>query len=191
MPLVIYYIVFYYMNRLLFIIFLLTGISGHAKDLDMFSLKGSVDSLCIIIDDAGLTWQTEFKFDNNGYLIEFDGIKIDTERNELNQITDFIIEEDDEDSEPITIETILEYDSHGRVIKTTNISPDEEWTETFTYDDKGRLLSKVYESPYASEKFSYVYVKEDSKGNWTQRQEKIASTDQITTHTRNIIYKPE
>mgnify|MGYP001029193111 CR=1 FL=1 len=179
------------MNRLLFIIFLLTGISGHAKDLDMFSLKGSVDSLCIIIDDAGLTWQTEFKFDNNGYLIEFDGIKIDTERNELNQITDFIIEEDDEDSEPITIETILEYDSHGRVIKTTNISPDEEWTETFTYDDKGRLLSKVYESPYASEKFSYVYVKEDSKGNWTQRQEKIASTDQITTHTRNIIYKPE
>lgn len=177
------------MNRLLFILLLLTGLNGSSKDLDMFSLNGPVDSLCVIMDDAGLTWQTEFKFNQDGLLVEFDGIEIDTERDGHNRIVDFIIEEDDEDNEPVTIETKLEYDAAGRVIKTITTSPEEEWTETFIYDEKGRLKMREYTSVDATERFTYVYLKEDSNGNWTERQEKIASMDQVITQTRHIIYR--
>lgn len=189
MPQIIYIAFYCYMNRLLFILLLLTGLNGSSKDLDMFSLNGPVDSLCVIMDDAGLTWQTEFKFNQDGLLVEFDGIEIDTERDGHNRIVDFIIEEDDEDNEPVTIETKLEYDAAGRVIKTITTSPEEEWTETFIYDEKGRLKMREYTSVDATERFTYVYLKEDSNGNWTERQEKIASMDQVITQTRHIIYR--
>lgn len=179
------------MNHLLLILSLLTAISAHANDLTMFSLKGPVDSLCIVMDDAGLTWQSEFKFDKKGLLIEFDGIEVDTERDKNNHIVDLIIEDAEDGDETVTIETKLEYDATGKVIKTITSSPDEEWTETFSYDRNGRLKSRNYTSPEVTEQYTYTYLKEDAQGNWTVREEKAVSMNQIITHTRKIIYRAE
>ncbi len=177
------------MKHILFTLLLLIGLSAHSKDLDMFRLTGPVDSLCVEMDDAGLSWQTEFNFDEDGYLVAVDGIEINAERDDNDFITDFIIEEEDEDNEPVTIETKIEYDKAGRVIKTVTISPDEEWTETFTYNHEGRLIKREYVSTDARETFSYTYTKFDTLGNWTERQEKIGSMDQTITQTRHITYR--
>lgn len=177
------------MKRLLLFILLLIGLSAHSKDLDMFRLIGPVDSLCVEMDDAGLTWQIEYLFDEDGFLIEFDGIKVDADRNDNNQITDFIIEEDDEDGETVTIETLIEYDKSGKVIKTITNSSGEEWSESFIYDTKGLLIKRIYESVDGKDIFTYVYNKFDSMGNWTERHEKLDSINQIIIQTRHITYR--
>lgn len=176
------------MTRFIVILFLLTCISSNASDLKMFSLNGEVDSVCVVTDDAGLTWQSEYKFDNNGFLIEFDGIVVDANRDAQNHITDFIIDETEDENEPVTIETSLSYDSNGLVIKTVNSSPDDDWTETFTYDNRGRLIRRVYTGVDTNERFTYKYLQEDAKGNWTERQEIAASNNQILIQRREIFY---
>lgn len=55
------------------------------KDLDMFGLKGPVDSICIIMNDAGLEWQNEFTFDEHGMLVELDGMEVECTRDELGE----------------------------------------------------------------------------------------------------------
>lgn len=177
------------MKRILFIVLLWIGISVQAKDLDMFRLIGPVDSVCVELDDAGLIWQTEYKFDIDGFLTHIDGMEVNMDRNEHDQITDFIIEEDDEDNEPVTIATKIEYDKGGRVIRTTTSSTDEEWTEIFTYNHEGHLVSREYQSPDAMETFTYAYLKFDSMGNWIERQEKIGSMDQVINQKRHITYR--
>lgn len=154
----------------------------------MFSLKGKVDSVCIVTDDAGLTWQTEFKFDKNGFLIEFDGILVDANRNGQNQLTDFVIEEAEEGAEPVTIETTLQYDHNGLVSKTINSSEGDDWTETFTYDKRGRLITRVYSGIDTNERYTYKYLREDSEGNWTERQETASYNNQILMQRREIFY---
>lgn len=179
------------MKRILFIFLLLIGLSAHSKDLDMFRLIGPVDSLCVEMNDAGLTWQIEYNFDEDGFLVAVDGIEVNAERDENDFITDFIIEDEDEGNEPVTIETKIEYDKAGRVIKTVTSSPYEEWTETFTYNHEGRLIKREYASTDEKEIFTYVYTKFDSLGNWTERQEKIGSINQIVTQTRHILYRDD
>lgn len=104
---------------------------------------------------------------------------------------DLIIEDAEDGDETVTIETKLKYDAAGKVIKTITSSPDEEWTETFSYDRNGRLKSRNYTSPEVTEQYTYTYLKEDAQGNWTVREEKAVSMNQIITHTRKIIYRAE
>lgn len=177
------------MKHLFYTLLLLVGLSAHSKDLDMFRLVGPVDSLCVEMNDAGLTWQCEYSFDDDGFLIEVDGVDINVERDRNGFITDFIIEEDDEDNEPITIETKITYDKAGRVTGTKTVSPDEEWTETFTYNHEGLLIKREYMSADSTEDFYYTYTKFDPLGNWTERQEKVSSLNQSIIQTRHITYR--
>lgn len=176
------------MTRFLLILFFITCINSYASDLKMFSLNGKVDSVCVVTDDAGLTWQTEYKFDKNGFLIEFDGIIVDADRDEQNHITDFIVDVTEDENEPVTIETSIDYDANGLVIKTVNSSPDDDWTETFTYDKRGRLIQRVYTGVDTNEHFTYKYLKEDENGNWVERHEIAASNNQTLIQRREIFY---
>lgn len=177
------------MKRLFYTLLLLVGLSAHSKDLDMFRLIGPVDSLCVEMNDAGLTWLCEYSFDDDGFLIEVDGVEVNVDRDSSGLITDFIIEEDDEDNEPVTIETKITYDKAGRVTSTITMSPDEEWTETFTYNHEGLLVKREYKSVDSTEVFYYTYTKFDSLGNWTERHEKVSSLNQSIIQTRNITYR--
>ncbi|MCM1077483.1 MAG: hypothetical protein NC411_09010 [Bacteroides sp.] len=157
----------------------------------MFCLKGPVDSICIVMNDAGLEWQTEFTFDENGFLIELDGAEIDCVRDENGRMKSITVEdalEDDEDAFT-TINMTMAYDSEGRVIKVTSTSADETWTQNYRYNKDGLLSERDYDSDNQDEVQKYVYLKFDNFGNWTQRQEKLQSMDQVITQTRNITYR--
>lgn len=161
------------------------------KDLDMFCLKGPVDSICIIMNDAGLEWQNEFTFDEHGMLVELDGMEVECTRDELGRMKTIIVEDVVEDNEDAftTIEMHLFYDNAGRVIKVTSMSADETWTQNYRYHHNGNLKERDYDSVDSDEMLTYVYLKFDDYGNWTTRQEKLASMDQTITQTRNITYR--
>lgn len=128
--------------------------------------------------------------DADGLLIEIDGEEFDCERDSDGRMTSIILEgsaEDDEDSFT-TIETRLIYDSKNRVIKTTAISADEQWTQNYTYDANGLLKQRDYDNLGDDESQTYTYLKFDSYGNWTERLEKQKSMDQTIRQTRIIIY---
>ena len=166
------------------------GLFTYASDLDMFGLKGPVDSVCIVMNDAGLEWQTEFTFDENGLLIEIDGVEVSCERDVKGRMTSITVEEaveDDEDSYT-TINMTIAYTPSGRVSKVTASSGDEVWTQTYSYDADGLLKELIYDSTEDKEVQQYTYLKFDEYGNWTQRQEKLQSMDRTVTQTRNITY---
>lgn len=114
------------------------------KDLDMFGLKGPVDSICIIMNDAGLEWQNEFTFDEHGMLVELDGMEVECTRDELGRMKTIIVEDVVEDNEDAftTIEMHLFYDNAGRVVKVTSMSADETWTQNYRYHHNGNLKER-------------------------------------------------
>lgn len=179
-----------YMKYLLFLIASMCGLFAYANDLSMFGLKGPVDSVCIIMNDAGLEWQTEFTFDEKGLLIEIDGVEVTCVRDSKDRIASIIVEESVEDDEDAftTIDMSLTYDTSGYVTKVTAKSGDETWTQTYKYDSKGLLTELVYDGGEENEIRQYVYLKFDEYGNWTERQERLQSMDSTITQTRNITY---
>lgn len=179
------------MKTLLILIASLCSLCSHANDLTMFCLKGPVDSVCIIMNDAGLEWQTEFTFDEDGYLTELDGSEIDCTRDESGRMKSIIVEdalEDDEDSYT-TIKMTLHYDATGHVVKVVSTSSDETWTQNYRYNKDGLTDERDYDSDNQDEIQKYVYLKFDNYGNWTERLEKFQSMDQVITQTRNITYR--
>jgi len=170
---------------------MLSGIVCHAGDIDMFCLKGNVDSICISMNDAGLEWQTEFKFDNDGFLIGIDGDEFDCERDSSGRIVLVILEDyaEDDENELTTIETRLEYDDAGRVVKATAKTADEQWSQDYHYDNRGLLTSLSYDTAGENEVRTYTYVAFDSHGNWTERIENLSSMEQTIKQTRHIVYK--
>lgn len=179
------------MKTLLLIIVSMCGLVAHANDLDMFCLKGPVDSVCIIMNDAGLEWQNEFTFDEKGFLVELDGMEIDCKRDSSGKMLSIIVEdavEDDEDAFT-TIEMCLTYDKAGRVVKVTSTSADEIWTQNYRYDHNGLLKERDYDSVDEDEVLTYTYLKFDEYGNWTERKEQLRSMDQTIIQTRNITYR--
>lgn len=179
------------MKALILLIASICGLSVHANDLGMFCLNGPVDSVCVRMNDAGLEWQNEFSFDENGCLIELDGCEIDCKRDEYGRMTSIILEdayEDDEDTFT-TIEMHLAYDNAGRVSKVTSMSADETWTQNYRYDHNGLLKERDYDSVDQDEALKYVYLKFDDYGNWTKRLEKLQSMDQTIVQTREITYR--
>lgn len=175
----------------LVLLFLLTNFACKANDLDMFRLSGPVDSVCIIMNDAGLEWQTEFTFDTNGILDGIDGEEIDCIRDDNGRITSITLidaAEDDEESFT-TIEMNLFYDNAGRVIRTTGMSADEQWSQRYIYDTNGLLKERTYDIVGEEEIQSYLYLKFDEYGNWTERLEKLQSMDQTIRQIRHITYR--
>lgn len=179
------------MKLILYFIFTLLGFSAYAGDLEMFCLKGPVDSVCVVMNDAGLEWQTEFVFDEDGFLVELDGEEFECERGDDGRIRSVALEEMVEDNEELytTIEMTFEYDDAGRVVKLISKSADESWTQNYRYDDKGRLSKRDYDTLSGDEVMTYEYVNFDKFGNWTERVEKSASMDQSIRHTRKIFYR--
>lgn len=98
---------------------------AHANDLDMFCLKGPVDSVCIVMNDAGLEWQNEYVFDEQGNLIELDGEEFICERDADGRMKSVLLEDAVEDDEEkfTTIEMTLSYNSDGRVNKVVSTLP--------------------------------------------------------------------
>lgn len=164
---------------------------AEVKDLDMFGLKGPVDSICITMNDAGLEWQTEYTFDEHGMLVELDGVEVECTRDEQGRMKTIIVEDAVEDNEDAftTIEMHLFYDNAGRVVKVTSMSADETWTQNYRYHHNGNLKERDYDSVDQDEMLTYVYLKFDDYGNWTLRHEKLASMDQTIAQTRNITYR--
>ncbi len=179
------------MKLLFYFLFTLLSISAHAGDLGMFCLKGPVDSVCVVMNDAGLEWQTEFVFDEDGFLIELDGEDFECERDENDRIRSVVLEDMVEDNEELyaTIGMTFEYDKAGRVIRQISKSADETWTQNYHYDDKGRLIKRDYDTMSEDEVMTYEYVKFDELGNWTERIEKSASMDQNIRQIRKIFYR--
>lgn len=165
--------------------------NGAVNDLDMFGLKGAVDSVCIIMNDAGLEWQTEFTFDEDGMLIEIDGSEVECTRDKSGRIATIIVEDAVEDNEDefTTIEMKLTYDEAGRVVKVAAISDGESWVQNYRYDPKGLLKEHDYDGADQDETQKYEYLKFDSHGNWTLRHEKLKSMDQTIVQKRNITYR--
>lgn len=175
---------------LLFLIMCISGMMLHAGDLDMFCLKGPVDSVCVIMNDAGLEWQTEYTFDSEGFLIELDGEEFDCERDSSGRMISIILEDSAEDDEEAftTIEVKISYDNAGRVVKTSSSSADEQWTQSYHYDHNGVLKQRDYDIVGNEEILTYVYLKFDDYGNWTERIEKLGSMDQSIRQIRHITY---
>lgn len=170
----------------------LCGLFARANDLDMFCLKGPVDSLCVIMNDAGLEWQNEFVFDEKGNLIEVDGEEFICERGADGRMQSIVLEEAVEDDEDTftTIEMKLTYDpATGRVEKVTSSSADETWTQLYRYDAKGLLKERSYDYSGEDEVWTYTYLKFDGHGNWTERLEKLGSMDQTIRQIRHITYR--
>lgn len=174
----------------LFFIFAALSPVANASDLDMFSLKGPVDSICIKMNDAGMEWQSEFTFDVDGNLIEIDGEEPNCHRGKDGRIDTIILEDTAEDDESLitSIEMKLNYDKGGRVVSVHSHSGEESWLQKFYYDEKGLLQKKEDIYPDYSDMFTYRYLNFDSYGNWTKRIEKLTSMDQSVVQTRDIIY---
>ncbi|WP_290449720.1 hypothetical protein, partial [Duncaniella muris] len=104
-----------------------------ANDLPMFCLAGPIDSLCVVMDDAGLEWQNEYTFDSDGSLIEIDGDEVDCERDSAGRISSITLIEATEDDEDTytTIKMRLFYDKSGRVVRVEAVSGDEQWVQTY------------------------------------------------------------
>ena len=164
---------------------------GAVNDLDMFGLKGAVDSICIIMDDAGLEWQTEFAFDEDGMLIEIDGSEVECTRDKQGRISSITVEDAVEDNEDefTTIEMKLTYDSAGHVIKVTATSQGESWVQNYRYDSRGLLKEHDYDGADQDEAQKYEYLEFAAHGNWTLRHEKLESMDQTIVQKRNITYR--
>lgn len=108
--------------------------------------------------------------------------------------------------------TRLTRDNDGRMIKwgydeyeivwdgnrpasfTTRESDGTTITETFSYDDNGRVLKSVteYDSPDINTKMNYTYTYNendfDDHGNWISRSVTNSDANQTDTETRKIIY---
>ena len=179
------------MKVIIFLIASVFGIFAHANDLDMFCLKGPVDSVCIIMNDAGLEWQNEFCFDEQCFLVEMDGVDIDCKRDGFGRMISIIVEDAYEDNEEAftTIEMHLTYDRAGRVSKVKSMSADEIWTQNYRYDHNGLLKERDYDSVDQDEALKYTYLKFDDYGNWTKRVEKLQSMDSEIIQIRNITYR--
>lgn len=164
---------------------------AHANDLDMFCLKGPVDSVCIVMNDAGLEWQNEYVFDEQGNLIELDGEEFICERDADGRMKSVLLEDAVEDDEEkfTTIEMTLSYNRDGRVDKVVSTAGDETWTRNYRYNEKGLLKERDYDTSGDDEKLTYVYYKFDDHGNWTERLEKLGSMDQTIRQIRNITYR--
>lgn len=178
--------------KLLFLLLAsICSLFANANDLEMFCLKGSVDSVCIIMNDAGLEWQTEFSFDKDGKLVRIDDNEFDCKRDAKGRIASITVEDAVEDDENVftTIEMQLTYDNSGRVTKVRSTSTDETWEQIYRYDEKGLLKERGYDSADEDETLKYVYLKFDKHGNWTERLEKLSSMDQTIAQTRHIIYR--
>lgn len=162
----------------------------RANDFGMFCISGPVDSICIVMNDAGLEWQTEFTFDSDGFLIEIDGEEVECERDSEERITSITLTdyaEDDENS-ATTIQMRLFYDKSGRVVRTEAVSGDEQWVQHYIYDGQGRLKELRYDMNGEDEIRIYTYLKFDKFGNWTERTEKLRSMDQTIHQSRHITY---
>lgn len=162
----------------------------RANDFGMFCISGPVDSICIVMNDAGLEWQTEFTFDSAGFLIEIDGEEVECERDSEERITSITLTdyaEDDENS-ATTIQMRLFYDKSGRVVRTEAVSGDEQWVQHYIYDGQGRLKELRYDMNGEDEIRIYTYLKFDKLGNWTERTEKLRSMDQTIHQSRHITY---
>lgn len=179
------------MKTIICLLISLFGLSVHAGDLEMFCLKGPVDSVCVIMDDAGLEWQNEYVFDESGNLIELDGEEVICGRDSDGRMTSISLEEAVEDDEEkfTTIEMQLAYDQSGRVVKVVSTAADETWTQNFRYGPKGLLKERDYDTQSDDEKLTYVYRKFDEYGNWTERLEKLGSMDQTIRQIRHITYR--
>lgn len=179
------------MKFTIFVLFLFIGLAGRANDLDMFRLTGPVDSLCVVMNDAGLEWQTEYTFDSDGMLIEIDGEEIECERDGENRIKTITLVDaaEDDENEFTTIEMKLFYDKTGRVIRTEAMSADEQWVQNYLYDSNGLLKQRDYDIVGDEEIQTYTYLKFDEFGNWTERLEKLKSMDQTILQIRHITYR--
>lgn len=178
------------MKFLITILFTAIYSAAFSSDLEMFQLKGAVDSICITSNDAGLEWQTEFTFDEDGNLIEIDGEEFECERDAMGKIQSLVIEYAAEDDESVisTMELVLKYDSAGRVTSVESITPEEPLKHKYHYGDDGILRQKDEEFPDYTESITYTYLKYDSHGNWTERVEQLSSMNQSITQKREIFY---
>ena len=181
------------MKSVSFVLLFFMSIVCQANDLQMFCLSGPVDSICIIMDDAGLEWQNEYTFNSDGFLIEIDGEEVDCGRDSAGRITSIsLIEAAEDDEESYTaIEISLFYDKYGRVVKAEAVSGDEQWTQSYTYDTNGRLTEQRYNMSGDEEVRIYTYLEFDQFGNWTKRLERLKSMDQTTRQCRNIVYREQ
>lgn len=178
------------MKSVSFVLLFFISFACQANDLKMFCLSGPVDSICIVMNDAGLEWQTEYTFDTDGALIEIDGEEIDCKRDAEGRMTAITLidtAEDDEESYT-TISMRLFYDKAGHVVKSEAVSGDEQWVQTYVYDTKGLLKQHSYNMNGEDEIQTYTYLKFDKFGNWTERLEKSKSMDQTIRQIRNITY---
>ncbi len=163
---------------------------AHSSDLDIFLLKGPVDSVCVTFNDAGLEWQTEFTFDVDGNLIEIDGGEFDSTRDSSGRLKTLTIEYPAEDDESVinAITLVVKYDSEGRVTAVESLTPDDPLKRKYFYDKDGRLQRVEEENPDYTESMTYTYLKFDSYGNWIERREKLGSMDQTIMQKREVFY---
>ena len=178
------------MKSVSFVLLFFMSLICKANDLPMFCLAGPIDSLCVVMDDAGLEWQNEYTFDSDGSLIEIDSDEVDCERDSAGRISSITLIEATEDDEDTytTIKMRLFYDKSGRVVRVEAVSGDEQWVQTYAYDSSGHLTEQCYNMNGVEEVRTYTYLKHDRFGNWTERLEKLKSMDQTIRQCRNIIY---
>ncbi len=143
-----------------------------------------------MMNDAGLEWQNEFRFDKDGNLIEVDGEEFACDRDDSGRIVSLTLEEAVEDDEETftAIDMELTYDSNGHVAKVISTSEDESWAQNYRYDKDGNLRERDYDAGTDDELLTYEYKSFDRFGNWTLRLEKLGSMDQTITQQRKITY---
>lgn len=176
----------------LFFTFLLCliGVAAHAADQQtLFGMKGEVDSICIITDDGGgFAWQVEIVFDEDGNVLEIDGVEVEVTRDSDGRLTSVTIEDEDEEGNPVLILTKLNYNRQNRVSRIESTSGNEKWSEKYVYDSAGLLIKKEFSGPEDTDTYTYQYVKTDKHGNWTKRIEKATMSGVAVEQTRNITY---
>lgn len=137
----------------------------QTPDLTFFGLKGNVKSLT---DEIGNT----YNFTKDGKL---DLPESQIKRDDSGRITSFTVDE---------LTTEVSWDSDGNVAE-TNLPGQK---TTFTYDDRGLLLTS-YTEVDSWELSIYKYLKFDDKGNWTERERSWIGFSNGVEEGEDPIYK--
>ena len=135
------------------------------QDLTLFGLKGNVKSLKDEMDK-------KYQFAEDGTLKE-EGLSV--ERNDRGQIVK--IKSSDSD-------TTFTWDKDGKVAESQNAG----MKNTFTYDDRGLLLSCLTEVD-TWEMSIYRYLEFDDHGNWTKRERQYIGLSSSAEEGEDPTYK--
>lgn len=137
----------------------------QTPDLTLFGLKGNVKSLKDEMDK-------KYQFAEDGTLKE-EGLSV--ERNDRGQIVK--IKSSDSD-------TTFTWDKDGKVAESQNAG----MKNTFTYDDRGLLLSCLTEVD-TWEMSIYRYLEFDDHGNWTKRERQYIGLSSSAEEGEDPTYK--